>query len=94
VAAPPRAIPSAGSVTLRVDGFIARTASGFVENDFATNGDLPLTLGAHRSARATDPETDLRLTGLVGLFAVYTRPLSVAEVAAGEAATKAAWGIP
>jgi len=27
-----------GSVTLRVDGFIARTASGFVENDFATNG--------------------------------------------------------
>ncbi|HRG99850.1 MAG TPA: hypothetical protein PLR99_26575 [Polyangiaceae bacterium] len=80
-----------GSVTLRVDGAVVQTTSGFVENNFATtNAGLPFDIGAYTSTDAAQ----FGLVGAVGLVAVYTRPLSVAEVAAGEAATKAAWGIP
>ncbi|HQY62687.1 MAG: hypothetical protein IPF92_06525 [Myxococcales bacterium] len=79
-----------GAVTLRVDGAVVQTASGFVENNFPTNADLPLDIGAYTSTTAAQ----FGLVGAIGLVAVYTRPLSVAEVAAGEAATKAAWGIP
>ncbi len=61
-----------------------------MENDFATNAALPFDVGAYTSTNAAQ----FGLVGAVGLVAVYTRPLGVLEVAAGEAATKAAWGIP
>lgn len=79
-----------GAVTLRVDGKVVKTTPGFVENNFQDNENLPFNIGAYTATTAAQ----FGLVGAVGLVAVYTRPLSVAEVAAGEAATQAAWGIP
>ncbi len=81
---------SGGTVAIRVDGREVRKASGFVEQNFTSNGTLPFNIGGYTSTT----NAQFGLVGAVGLVAVYTRALSDADVAAGETATKTAWGIP
>ena len=81
---------SNGELALRVDGVQVDKKIGFVENSFVENGNLPLNLGAYSSTSSAQ----FGFVVAMGMFALYTRPLAVADIVAGEAATKAAWGIP
>lgn len=79
-----------GELALRIDGVEAMKKTGFVENNFSDNGNMPLNLGAYSSTTSAQ----FGFVGAMGMFALYTRPLSNADIVAGEAAAKTAWGIP
>lgn len=80
----------AGSVSLRIDGKEIQKTSGFVENNFSENGTVPFSIGAYSNTNAAQ----FGLIGAIGMVAIYTRPISDVDIAAGEVAAKAAWGIP
>lgn len=81
-----------GTATLRIDGALIQSTPGFKENGtFAKNGDKAFSIGSYDKDSAA---AQFGLVGAIGMVAVYTRSLSDAEIAVGEAAAKTAWGIP
>ena len=79
------------TATVRVDGAIVQTSPGFVENNFASNGDRIFSIGSYDGSGT---HAQFGWIGAIGMVAIYTRALADADIEAGEQAAKEAWGIP